>query len=622
MCTTRRHGLGCDAVKTDTWFANTFPTDDDMLVAYFCAEFGLAADIPIYSGGLGILAGDHLKAASDLGVPVIAVGLFYAEGYFQQRVDRCGQYESYAHRTGADIGAALVTDPNGVPIRVSVAMPARTVHAAVWRLEVGSVPLLLIDADVPENTAADRAITARLYGGDRTTRMRQELLLGIGGLRALTAVGITPTAFHLNEGHSVFLQLERLRTLQSAGRSLADALADVRRSSVFTTHTPVPAGNEAYTDEIASEYLRDAATGIRMSLPELLAMGKISDEPGFGLTPLALRTSARANGVSRLHGEVARQMWHGLWPDRGVAEVPIGSVTNGAHVPTWMEPGIARLVRDAGVQLDQPHAERFARATGIPDSDLWRLHRANVARLVELANTRGAIAKVHPRLDPDALTIGFSRRFATYKRAGLLFRDADRLARLLSSRDAPVQVVIAGKAHPADDGGKQLILMITELAADPRMAGRVVFVPDYDMAVGTYVLQGADVWLNTPRLPMEASGTSGMKAALNGALNLSILDGWWAEGYDPAVGWAIDDGEICGDETAQDTRDHASLMRLLEDEVVPRFFARDADGVPRAWTTMMRHSIARVGERFSASRMVSEYTERLYVPAHRDSTSA
>ena len=514
-----------------------------------------------------------------------------------------------------------MTDPDGAPIRVSVAMPTGMVHAAVWRLEVGSVPLVLIDADIPENTPADRAITARLYGGDRTTRMRQELLLGIGGLRALTVMGITPTAFHLNEGHSVFLQLERLRTLQSAGRSLADALAEVRRSSVFTTHTPVPAGNEAYTDEMASEFLYDAAAEIGLPMPGLLAMGKISDEPGFGLTPLALRTAARANGVSRLHGAVARQMWHGLWPDRAVADVPIGSVTNGVHVPTWLEPGIAGLAIAAGVRLDRPHAEEFARATGIPDADLWRVHRANVARLVEFANARGAIAEVHPRLDPDALTIGFSRRFATYKRAGLLFRDPDRLARLLSAADGPVQVIIAGKAHPADDGGKELIMMITEFAADPRMAGRVVFVPDYDMAVGQQILQGADVWLNTPRLPMEASGTSGMKAALNGALNLSILDGWWAEGYDPTIGWAIDDGELSGDETAQDSRDHASLMRLLEEQVVPRFFTRGADGVPHAWTAMMRHSIARVGERFSASRMVGEYAQRLYVPAHREHTA-
>jgi len=607
-------------MTTDNWFATTFPTDQDMLVGYFCAEFGLAADIPIYSGGLGILAGDHLKAASDLGLPVVAVGLFYAEGYFQQRIDHDGQHELYTERTGTDIGAALVVGRDGTALRVSVALPTGPVFAAVWRLDVGSVPLFLIDTNIPENSPEDRAITARLYGGDRTTRMRQELLLGIGGYRALAALGIHPTVFHINEGHSVFLQLERLRALQDAGHAPGDALAAVRRSSVFTTHTPVPAGNELFSDEIASEYLSTVADELGLRMDDLLAMGKIDDEPGFGLTPLALRTTARANGVSRLHGKVARQMWHGLWPERAVADVPIGSVTNGVHVPTWLEPDIARLVGDAGVRLDHPHDPDFARATGIPDRDLWRVHRANVARLVAIANARGAVAGVHPQLDPEALTIGFSRRFATYKRAGLLFRDPDRLARLLSAPDAPVQVVIAGKAHPADDGGKELIMMITEFAADPRMAGRVVFVPDYDMSVGARILQGSDVWLNTPRLPMEASGTSGMKAAINGALNLSILDGWWAEGYDPTLGWAIDDGEISGDEHAQDVRDHASLMRILEDEVVPRFFTRDRDGVPQAWTAMMRHSIARVGEQFSAARMVGDYATRMYVPTHREAT--
>jgi starch phosphorylase len=592
-----------------------------MLVAYFCAEFGLAADIPIYAGGLGILAGDHLKAASDLGVPLVGIGLFYYDGYFQQRVDAAGQHEAYTKRTGTDIGAERVTDAAGAPLRISVALPTGPVHAAIWRLAVGSVTLLLLDANIPENTPADREITARLYGGDRVARIRQELLLGIGGVRALAAAGITPTVFHINEGHSVFLQLERLRLLIDAGHTLDDALALVRRNSIFTTHTPVPAGNEVFTDDVAAEHLAGAAAAIGLSMDELAAFGKVSDETGFGLTPLALRTTARANGVSRLHGEVARSMWRGLWPERDTAHVPISSVTNGVHVRTWLESGVAELVRDAGVDLAHPATARFERATEIPDAGLWRAHRSNVARLVDLANARGAVAGARPRLDPHALTIGFSRRFATYKRAGLLFRDPDRLARLLSAPGAPVQVILAGKAHPADSDGKALITMVTELATDPRMAGRVVFVPDYDMAIGAHILQGADVWLNTPRLPMEASGTSGMKAALNGALNLSILDGWWAEGYDPTIGWAIDDGSSAGDESTQDTRDHASLMDLLEHDVVPRFFERDADGVPRGWTTMMRRSIARVGAEFSAARMVGEYTERLYVPAHRQGTT-
>jgi starch phosphorylase len=594
------------------------PDDGDLLVAYFCAEFGLAADIPIYSGGLGILAGDHLKAASELAVPLVAVGLFYSDGYFQQQIDRDGQHERYTERTPSDIGATPVLGPDGAPAQIEVELPGGSVAAAVWRLEVGRVPLFLLDANIPDNAPPEREITSRLYGGDRIMRMRQELLLGIGGVRALAAAGIEPTVFHINEGHSVFLQLERLRILLADGVDPEAAMDLVRRTSIFTTHTPVPAGNEVFTDALAAEYLAQAATGAGMSIDELIALGKVADEDGFGLTPLALRTTARANGVSQLHGAVARAMWQGLWPDLTVDEVPIGAVTNGVHVPTWLERGIADLAQAAGVELARPAAPYFTNATRILDGALWSAHRINVARLVDLANIRGAVAGVRPRLDHDALTIGFSRRFATYKRAGLLFRDPERLAQLLDRPERPVQIILAGKAHPADADGKKLIAMITEFAADPRMGGRVVFVPDYDMAVGAHILQGSDVWLNTPRLPMEASGTSGMKAAINGALNLSILDGWWAEGYDSSIGWAIDDGTIDGDDDEQDERDHASLMQLLEDAVVPCFFQRNAQGVPSGWTAMMRHSIARVGEGFSAARMLCDYTDDYYVPAHRD----
>ena len=617
-CTRPVHGLASRAVTNTEWYPAAHPGDADMRVAYFCAEFGLSADIPIYSGGLGILAGDHLKAAADLGVPLTAVGLFYHDGYFRQSVDADGQQETYEPRTGADIGAVEVTGADGHPLRIAVEFPEGPLRAALWRLDVGQVPLYLLDANIPENAPAGREVTARLYGGDRVTRIRQELLLGIGGVRALDALGIAPTVFHLNEGHSVFLQFERLRTRIANGESWNDALHDIRRSSVFTTHTPVPAGNEVFDDALALEYLRPIAESVGLDDDALLALGKIGDEPGFGLTPHALRTTARANGVSRLHGEVAREMWHGLWPDRDIRDVPIGSVTNGVHIPTWLDAGIATPLAAAGVDLTDPADPGLARAIGADEGDLWRAHRVNVARLVAMANTRGAIAGVRPRLDPDALTIGFSRRFATYKRAGLLFRDPERLARLLSNPDAPVQVVLAGKAHPADADGKALITLVTRLAADPRMDGRVVFVPDYDMRIGADILQGTDVWLNTPRLPMEASGTSGMKAAVNGALNLSILDGWWAEGYTPEIGWAIDDGTRHGSEQEQDERDHDSLMRLLETSVVPAFYARDDNGLPRAWTAMMRGAIARVGVEFSAARMLRDYTDDYYVPAHRD----
>jgi starch phosphorylase len=618
-CNEPGHGLASRAVTSALWFPNTYPDDDNLLVAYFCAEFGIAADIPIYSGGLGILAGDHLKAASELAIPLVAVGLFYFDGYFTQQIDADGQHERYTERTAADIGAEPVVAADGEQARVAVELPGGDVVAAVWKLAVGRVTLLLLDANIPDNDPETRQITSRLYGGDRTMRIRQELLLGIGGVRALAAAAITPTVFHINEGHSVFLQLERLRVLLADGWDADAALDLVRRTSIFTTHTPVPAGNEVFTDALATEYLAAAARGAGMSIDELIALGKVDDEDdGFGLTPLALRTTGRANGVSKLHGAVAREMWHGLWPERPVDDVPIGAVTNGVHVPTWLERGIAELAQTAGVELTRPAAPYFINATRIPDAALWAAHRSNVARLVDLANARGAVAGAKPRLDHDALTIGFSRRFATYKRAGLLFRDPDRLARLLDIPDRPVQIVLAGKAHPADADGKQLIAMITEFAADPRMRGRVVFVPDYDISIGAHILQGSDVWLNTPRLPMEASGTSGMKAAINGALNLSILDGWWAEGYDPAIGWAIDDGTIKGDDDEQDDRDHASLMRLLEDAVVPCFYQRNPQGIPPGWTAMMRHSIAQVGEEFSAARMLRDYTDGYYIPAHHD----
>ena len=449
-CSRGGHGLASRAVTNSSWFPDAYPADSDMRVAYFCAEFGIAADIPIYSGGLGILAGDHLKAASDLAIPLVAVGLFYYDGYFRQTIDESGQHERYVDRTGTDIGAVPVIGDHGLPLRITVELPTGPLHAAVWTLMVGSVLLVLLDANLPENAPAGREVTARLYGGDRETRIRQELLLGIGGGRALAAMGIAPTVFHLNEGHSVFLQLERLRVLIDAGATFDDALAEVRRTSVFTTHTPVPAGNEVFTDELATMYLSGAASEIGLSIDELMALGKVTDEPGFGLTPFALRTTSRANGVSQLHGEVARRMWRGLWPDRAVEDVPIGAVTNGVHVRTWLERGIADIAIRSGVDLDTPAAPGFAHAASMPEPELWRAHRANVARLVALANTRGAVAGVHPRLDPDALTIGFSRRFATYKRAGLLFRDPDRLARILGAPDAPVQVVLAGKAHPAD----------------------------------------------------------------------------------------------------------------------------------------------------------------------------
>jgi starch phosphorylase len=578
---------------------------DDPLVAYFSAEFGADPGLPIYAGGLGILAGDHLKSASDLAVAMVGVGLMYREGYFRQRLAPDGaQVEEYPGTDPAAAGAVAARGADGVPVEVLLDLAGQPVRAAVWRLDVGRTPLLLLDADVEGNPRSARVITARLYGGDRETRIRQELLLGIGGVRALAALGLRPTVFHLNEGHSAFLALERLRALMADGLDRESALSLVRATSVFTTHTPVPAGNEVFAADLARRYLAGPAGAIGIEVEEVLTLGRVdAADPGFGLTPLALRTCGRANAVSALHAEVAREMWRALWPRRPVSRVPIGHVTNGVHPPTWVAPALREHLEGAGE---------------IPEAELWSLHREAVTRLVRHANRHGRAGRGGPRLDPEALTIGFARRFATYKRAGLLFHDIDRLARILGDPVRPAQVVVAGKAHPADADGKALLRAVAERADDPRLDGRVVVLADYDMRLGAIITQGVDVWLNTPLRPLEASGTSGMKAGMNGGLNCSVLDGWWAEAYAPDIGWAIGADAEAGDDGGRDAADAESLYAVLEGEVVPRFYDRDADGLPRAWLAMMRAAIARVGRDFSAHRMLREYRGRYYLPAHRD----
>ena len=504
-------------VQTPSWWSRTHGSEDDFLVAYFCMEFGVDESLPIYSGGLGVLAGDHLKSASDLGVPLVGVGLLYRDGYFRQRLD--GQ--------GRQAEAPQPVDPEELGLRreteVTVDLAGETVEATVWRYDVDRVPLYLLDAP---------GLTDGLYAGDREHRIRQEILLGVGGVRALAALGLEPTVWHMNEGHSAFLALERLRH---------EDLDPVRATTIFTTHTPVPAGNEVFDEELVARYLGD----------DVLELGAWDDE-GFGMTPFALRMSAHANGVSELHGEVAREMWKGIG-------TPIGHVTNGVHPGTWTAPEIEEA------------------------DDVWEAHQLLKRRLTERAG-----------LDPGLLTIGLARRFATYKRAGLVFSDLERLLAL------PVQIVVAGKAHPADDGGKDLMQQIVELS---RGTDRVVFLEDYDLGVARLLVQGCDVWLNTPRRPQEASGTSGMKAAMNGVLNLSVLDGWWAEGYSPEVGWAI--------AGADDAADAEELYRLLEQEVVPAYADRER------WSRMMTASLERLGPRFSMHRAVVEYVERYYLAAHR-----
>ena len=541
---------------------------DGVLVAYFSMEFGVDARLPIYSGGLGVLAGDHLKAAAELGVPLVGVGLFYRGGYFTQGVDVEGmQTESYGSLDPEALG--LVREP----VTVEVELDGETVAADVWRYDVGSVPLYLLDVGF---------VTDALYAGDREHRIRQELLLGVGGVRALTALGLEPTVFHVNEGHSAFLTIERARMLVKRGVGPDEALDLVRRTNVFTTHTPVPAGNEVFADDLVLRYAAGLADEAGLGPERLLALGHGGDGDGFGLTPLALRLSAAANGVSALHGEVARDMWASLWPG---SVPPIQHVTNGVHLGTWVAPELGDLLAGIGVRLaGPPERGGWEAVRRLDDDALWGAHALLRERLARLAG-----------LDAELLTIGFARRFATYKRAGLAFCDLDRLLAL------PVQVVVAGKAHPQDGPGKELMRQIVELSRSPSTRGRVVFLENYDIALARAVIPGCDVWLNTPRKPYEASGTSGMKAAVNGVLNLSVLDGWWAEAYDPALGWAIDG--------VSDDADAAQLYRLLEEEVVPRFSDR------HRWVGMMKESIARLAPRFSMQRAVIEYAERYYLPA-------
>ena len=592
-------------LQRSTWWERR-GEDEGFAVAYFSCEFGLDESLPIYSGGLGVLAGDHLKSASDLGVPLVGVGLFYREGYFRQQLDEADwQVERYPANDPARLPLQLeqasvvvdLADDSGelVPVR-----------AQVWRAQVGRVPLYLLDTDVDDNPAWARTITDKLYGGDREHRLRQELVLGIGGVRVLRGLGLDPTVFHLNEGHSAFLQLERLRELVEDGGLPREAgLQRLRASTVFTTHTPVPAGNEVFDAALVERNVAPLVARCGYTWEEFLALGRVkADDKGFGLTPFALRTASYANGVSALHGEVSREMWQSLWPERTADEVPIVSVTNGVHARSWIDEGLDALLGNEE-DLGTPD---FARAYQLDGDDLWNAHRAAKQELLRIMRSRGFAES----FDPDALTIGFARRFATYKRANLIVSDPDRLARLLADSERPLQLVLAGKAHPADEGGKEMIRAIVEFSRDPRANGRVVFLPDYEMTLARYLVQGVDVWLNNPRRPLEASGTSGMKAALNGVVNCSILDGWWCEGYSPETGFAIGGDWAASNDEAQDAADAAALFDVLEQQVIPAYYDRSS------WLDLMRSSIARLGTRFTTNRMLVEYVESLYLPAHRD----
>ena len=604
-------------------------------VAYFSAEFGLHESLPVYSGGLGVLAGDHIKSASDLGIPLVGLGLFYGQGYFRQRLDKNGwQQEEYFQTDTNQMPMELAIGTRGEPIAVQIETRTGVIHAKVWRLKIGRCALLLLDSNVEANAPEDRELTARLYGGDSRFRIRQELLLGVGGFRALKAMGITPSVLHLNEGHSGFAVLEAIRNrMEEEGLDFRCAMPRVSREVVFTTHTPVPAGHDRFDGSLIEEHLGPLRDSLGISYDWLMSLGRENPQnssESFCMTVLGLKLARRANAVSALHGEVSRAMWTSLYPGRPEEEVPISHITNGVHVPTWLAPQMFRLYdRHLGTGWAEHSGEPeiWEGIENVDDAELWETHLSLKAgliefariRAVEQASRRGEPAKMlqslSKALSPDALTIGFARRFATYKRANLILNDIEMLASMVNDPKRPVQFVFAGKAHPLDTPGKQVLQQVAELMRNNRFSNKFVFIEDYDINVGRYLVQGVDVWLNNPRRPLEASGTSGQKVVLNGGLNLSVLDGWWAEAYDGLNGFAIGTGRTHTNMDVHDRRDGENLYRVLREEVIPLFYQRDRDGLPRGWIKRMKRTIRTLGWRFNANRMVMDYTQKCYIPA-------
>jgi starch phosphorylase len=604
-------------------------------VAYFSAEFGLHESLPIYSGGLGVLAGDHIKSASDLDIPLIGIGLFYSQGYFRQRLDREGwQQEQYLQTDISQLPMEPAIGKNGEPVAVELVTRSGVIHAKVWRAKVGRCDLLLLDSNVEGNAPEDRELTSRLYGGDGRVRVRQELLLGLGGFRALKAMGITPSVLHLNEGHSGFAVLDAIATrMQEEGLTFDQAVPRVSREVVFTTHTPVPAGHDRFNAGLIEEHLGPLRERLGLSDRQLMDLGREisgNEFEEFCMTVLGLKLSRRANAVSALHGEVSRAMWTGLYPGKLEDQVPIGHITNGVHVPTWLAPQMFRIYDrhlGTGWLENSGESRTWEGIENIDDGELWETHGALKLRLLEFVRRRAVeqsqrrgespetLQRLSRVLSPDALTIGFARRFATYKRANLILADIEKLASMVNDPKRPVQFVFAGKAHPRDEPGKRVLQQIAQLMRDPQFADKFVFVEDYDINVGRLFVQGVDVWLNNPRRPLEASGTSGQKVVLNGGLNLSVLDGWWAEAYDGLNGFAIGTGRTHSNMNVHDTRDGEDLYRTLREEVIPLYYQRDRDGLPRGWIKRMKRTIRTLGWRFNANRMVMDYTLKCYVPA-------
>ncbi|MFW5709285.1 MAG: alpha-glucan family phosphorylase [Chloroflexota bacterium] len=623
----------------NTWYEQNRIGKDDPVIAYFSMEFGLTECLANYSGGLGVLSGDHLKSASDLGLPMVGIGLLYQEGYFQQYLNADGyQQESYPLNDYPNLPVMLQRDADGNPLKISVPMPGNELYAQIWRVQVGRIPLFLLDSNVPENQyEEDRNLADRLYGGDRRTRIRQEILMGIGGIRALDLLGYRPTICHMNEGHSAFLALERIRQMmQELGITFAEAREISKLSNIFTTHTPVPAGLERFGFDLIDEHFTDYFSQIGLTRDQFIDLGRedMGDYELFSMPVLAFNLSAAANGVAKLHGQVSRDMWHWVYPDLPEKEIPIEAVTNGIHMLSWLS-GEMRSLFDRYLnpawRTNENDPAIWNDVDDIPPAELWRTHERRRERLVAFARQRlheqfvrrglsqTEVETADEVLNPDALTIGFARRFATYKRATLLLKDLDRLDRILNHPDRPVQILFAGKAHPHDEGGKAFIREIVHVSRMPQFRHKIVFLENYDMLIARYLVQGVDIWLNTPRRPKEASGTSGMKVVYNGGLNCSILDGWWAEAYNPDVGWSIGNGE----EYAKDEWEHQdfieaqALYNVLEQDIIPTFYDRGRDGIPRQWIRKVKESMKQLAPYFNTRRMVQEYAEMYYMPFYQ-----
>lgn len=633
----RVHGEFQAYLAGKTWFDRKYGQRGTGKIAYFCMEYGLHESLPLYAGGLGVLAGDHLKSASDLGIPLVAIGIYWRRGYTRQWIDEQGrQQDRYPVLPLEDMPVREVTTQRGKPLRIKVPMGDGSIIAGAYRMDVGRIPLYLLTVDVTENRPGPRRLVDMLYSGNRDMRVRQEILLGIGGWRLLKALGIPVTACHLNEGHAAFLSLERIAERVQAGEKFRKAAAEITNTSVFTTHTPVPAGNEEFEPKLVDEYLSQYADAMGIDHEAFHDLARV--KPGnkkekFGMTPLALHTSRYCNGVAALHGAVARDMWQPLYPGTKAKDVPIGHVTNGIHLRTWLHPQMGALLDDflgEGWESEQDNAKRWAKVAKIPDEALWELHLQLKESFIEECRRylpkmelgKRKLTLPESGLDPNILTIGFARRFASYKRAALIFTDARRLASILGNRKRPVQIVFAGKAHPADGDGKAIIQQVIKQTLSPRFRGKVVFLEDYEMGLARHMVAGVDMWLNNPQRPKEASGTSGMKPALHGGLNLSILDGWWPEACNGKNGWAIGKGANHDGTKTADRRDAEDLYRVLERQVVPMYYDRGADGLPHRWIACMKNALATIPPVFNSHRQVKEYLTKYYLPAMKSGRKA